>query len=111
MTKKAFNEKSVNDRRTIKAWVTELSKHKIIGEKVKEGYNKASGEPDYTLDKWFIEFLDIYLRTNEKKLIQDHLQKFKDRNGFIIGKLMRACWVDVKIGIAEVAYKVIYNDY
>jgi len=111
--KKSFNKSAVNDRRIIKGLLTELSGHKLLGEMIREGYNKAAGEPNYNLDRWYNEFPGNWvLRPNSPKQdILKFLQTLNNRNGFVIGKLMRACWVDVEVRIAEVPYRYIYSDY
>jgi len=116
LDKVTYKKRAINDRRIIKHWASELFHHKLLGEKIREGYNKAALEPEYNLDKWFNEFVGGYVlnfkpnNQSIKNQILDHLQKLEDRNGFVIGKLLRACWVDVEVGIAEVPYRYIYSD-
>ncbi len=123
MTKKAFNEKAVNDRREIKKFVTELHKRRN-GETVKFFF--FSWSEDYMISMWADdlkvlaeqskagEFGGTYWQTiinlviNSK--IKDAALKYFESNRndkARIGSLFRACWNSVTLTLARAVYEAL----
>jgi hypothetical protein len=123
MTKKAFNEHAVNDRREIKKFVTELHKRKN-GSPIKHFF--FLHEEDYLILMWANDIKDLAKQSKGGEKGDAYWQniidlvvdgKFKDaalkyfeahRNDTEqLGFLFRACWNSVNLPLARVLYEAL----